>query len=157
MAEAVKKMQLDALEKLKNALAQQCSDAESTLKDALETALESMRSAVSANTFAMNTQLATVKSDVKVWTPKLFRAIKIGVFWPILTTALLCLLMISGSIAWWKIEDREHIHLKPFITDRGEQLMVVDEPKWGYCPDQTITDKGTGKKTVYQQRCGKVE
>jgi len=156
-SETVKQMQIEALEALKNALAQQCSDAESTLKSALEETLESMKIAVSESASAMNEQLATVKSDVKKWTPKFFWAVKVGVVLPVLATLIVCLGMIGGSLVWWKIQDREHVHMKPFFTDKGEKLMMVDEPTWFNCQEQTVTDKVTGKKTVYWQRCRKAD
>lgn len=156
-AETVKKMQLDALETLKNALAQQCSDAESTFKNALETTLESMKKTVAENTSTMNEQIATVKSDVKKWTPKFFWAVKAGVALPIFVTLIVCLGMIGGSLAWWKIQDREHVHMKPFISATGEKLMMVDEPTWLSCEPWTETDKKTKTTTIYIQRCRKAE
>lgn len=156
-AETVKQMQLDALDTLKSALAQQCSDAESTLKSALETALESMKSAASENASAMNEQLATVKSDVKKWTPKFFWAVKTGVVLPVLATLIVCLGMIGGSLAWWKIQDREHVHTRTFISATGEKWMMVDEPTWLNCEPWTETDKKTKTTTIYVQRCRKAE
>jgi exonuclease VII large subunit len=115
--ERAKQIQNDALERLTNACNQQCNAAESTLKNALESSLKLLQSAISENTFAMNQQLAAVNKDVKAWTPRLTKSIKLGVLYPILATGLVCAAAIGGTLALLKSQNREYVHMRPLSTD----------------------------------------
>jgi hypothetical protein len=52
--------------------------------------------------------------------PKLHRIMKWAVIAPILWMARLCMGMVGRSLAWWRIQNRERVHMKPFVTDTGE-------------------------------------
>jgi len=130
--ETVKQMQIDALEKLRKDLERQCSDAESTLKSALETALASMKSAVRENADVMNVQLARAKADVMFWPPKFFWAVKAGVMLPIGMTMLLCALVVLATWVWMPRE-LWNVHTSHRNMVDGRQYLVIEDPQWTRC------------------------
>jgi hypothetical protein len=149
-----KQIEREALSTLESDLKQQCSSAVTTLKSDLDTAKSEVSTKIATFSTTLTGQLSIVEQEARKWAPKLLNIVKWAVAAPIIATFLLCAAMIAGTLTWWKIESRERVHMRPFVTDKGETLMIVDEPTWQYCNEQTLTDK-SGKKTIYQQRCRK--
>jgi hypothetical protein len=138
-----KRIESNALSIFADDLQTRCSSAASTLKSALALSqtelLEDIRAynsdlkaALSGDSKELTDQLASLKTEVAKWMPRLTLAVKLGVFLPIAVTLVACGLMIFGTWLWmprelWNLRT-SHQALKD-----GKSYLVIDDPAWRNC------------------------